>query len=53
MKDLIKVAEEQIDTLRDIQTSGLTDEEILIEASTEIRNWCEFLFKINNPLQVM
>ena len=53
MDDLIKVAEEQIDTLRDIQTSGLTDEEVLIKSSVEIRNWCELLLKINPPLQIM
>ena len=53
MNDLIKVAEEQIDTLRDIQTSELTDEEVLIKTSVEIRNWCELLVKINPPLQIM
>lgn len=43
MKDLVKLAEEQIDTLRDIQTSGLTNEDVLIKSSVEIRNWCLFI----------
>ena len=47
MKDLVKVAEEQIDTLRDIQTSGLTNEDTLIKSSVEIRNWCVFIKLLN------
>lgn len=46
MKDLIKIAEGQVDILRDIQTSALNDEEIVVRASSEMRTWCCFIKEI-------
>lgn len=42
MKDLIKIAEEQIEMLKEIQFNDVLDNNE-IEVSREIRNWCEFI----------
>lgn len=42
MKALIKIAEEQIEMLKEIQFNDVLDNNE-IEVSREIRNWCEFI----------
>lgn len=43
MKDLIKIAEEQMETLRNMQTSAFDEDEIVVRVSSEIRMWCCFI----------
>ena len=45
MEDLIKIAEEQIKHLEEIQFSEVLDIDH-IETSKEIRNWCNFIKEI-------
>ena len=50
MKDLIKIAEEQIEILEKMQKEYVTEDIVKTELSKEIRNWCEFISKDNNLL---
>lgn len=45
MEELIKIAEEQINILEKMQCTNSIDIPD-IEISKEIRNWCEFIYKL-------
>ena len=46
--DLIKIAEEQIQILVEIQFENVLEDTNSIEVSREIRNWCEFIRSLDN-----
>lgn len=45
MKNLISIAEDQIDKLKESQSLLLEDNENLIRSSIQIREWCCFIKK--------
>lgn len=45
MEELIKTAEKQINRLEEIQFTDVIDTNHT-EISKEIRNWCEFIYKL-------
>lgn len=47
MSELIKISEEQIKVLKEMQGSEIFTEDA-IQISSEIRKWCEFIYKIKS-----
>lgn len=52
MKDLIKIAEEQIEILEEMQYENVLENVNPVDVSKEIRNWCEFIKSMNENTRV-